>query len=285
MPKTGSWELDADIVAKLADATLQGTAKFAIKIETLTPYYWCSGHNPVTIGGDVFTPKGMKVPELTIGTTDSRSSLIVEDVSSALETQNYTERFSALQTEWYLGMVVGGVWQQIYALTWSIQQTHWRLGQFRFALAGGVGTYPRSGLPVFSRRCCLTFKGTHCASGPKAGNYTTAKTCDGSEANCEERHVLGGGSASASYILPFLGMPYAPEVGEVMVLKSPSMGDGGSSYTFGPGNTDGDQDKPGGWDRGSVPSADPNLNPNQPIGDFDAGLASAVGEFIESAVT
>ena len=281
--KTGGWALDATTISRLADATLQGTAKFAVNINDA--YFWCSGHEPVTISAQPFVPKGMKVPELTIGTKAARSSLIVEDTSSALEELNYTSRFSTLPAEWYMGIVVAGEWQEIYRLSWSIMQCHWRTGQFRFALHSSVGTYPRAGLPMFGRRCCLTYKGTYCARGDQGGagatGYATAKTCDGAEATCILRH--GAGVLGGPY-LPFLGMPYAPEPGESIELNAGISGTR-STYTFGQGYTR-DEDEPGGvFDRRSAaPSANPLWAKNQPIGDFDAGVTSAVGDFVDEAV-
>lgn len=295
--RPGGWDLPDAVVTKLNEATLDGVAKFAVRVKTTNPgaYTWCSGHEPVTISSVKYKPKGMKLPELELGGQDSKSSLIVEDIFDphgspwrSLAEHNYTERFSGLEVNWYLGWVERGSWQAIYAVTWYVKQCHWRTNQFRLELQGSAGKYPKAGLPAFSRRCNLTFKGTLCATGagPSLGTpYNGHVTCSGTEADCEARH----GTKGPSNILPFRGMIYAPEPGETIELRAPFVGGGGgASYTFGYGYTQRDRE-PGGKQGPDLPrvqaldSSGGAVTNGTPVAPDD-GSQQAVTDFIQSAL-
>lgn len=230
----GGWGITPVILEALRKATITGVAKFAVELSTTTPYRWTTGLRKVTIDSDVYYPKGMKIPSIDIASGEMSSSLTVEDVPttaspSCLAEHNYTERFSGLVMTWHLGTVSAGVWSSIYIMTWVVKACRWRLGQFQFNLAGTSGLNPRSGLPLFSRRCNLLFKGQLCSTGAGAPSYGGFSTCSGTEAECIARH----GATGPSNIIPFRGLLYAPEQGDSIKLNE------SASAVFGGGSIGG----------------------------------------------
>lgn len=229
----GAWGMTEATALLLRKAAIDGIAKFAVKLGTATPYYWCTGYEKVSIGGDVYTPKGMKVPDLKLSSGEAKAELTLEDIPNPdgspyknLAHHNYNERFSGKELLWYFGSVVAGAWSPIYSITWYVESCHFRLGQFILSLSGTTGKYPRAGLPMFSRRCNLIYKGVLCSTGPSTG-FGTYDTCSGSWADCELRH----GTADANNPIPFRGLLLAPEVGQTIKLNeysSTSFGHHGS---------------------------------------------------------
>lgn len=209
-------------VARLRKAALDGVAKFAVKLNTATPYYWCTGYEAVTIGGNAFQPKGMKLPDLNMGSGELTADLTVEDIVNpdgspymCLAHHNFTERFSGKQLTWYFGTVENGAWNAIYTITWYVESCRWRTGQFQFNLTGTTGKYPRSGLPLFNRRCNLIYKGTLCSTGPST-NFGSYATCSGTLADCQLRH---GVTVGPGVYVPFRGLLLAPEAGDTIKLN------------------------------------------------------------------
>jgi len=227
----GGWGLTPTILAILRRTTQDGIYKMAVKLHTTTPYYWCTGYESVTIDDSPYTPKAMNVPDLSLSGEDSRMTMIFGDVVdddatpyTSLADHNYTERFSGLRLDWWLGLYENGVWTQVYYLVWYVERCHWRDGEFRMELTGSVGTYPRAGLPPFTRRCNLLFKGTLCGY---AGGLTT---CSGSLEDCQVRLGTPSGDPwAAGNILNFRGANIAPEPGDVMKL-------GNQAFAFGQGS-------------------------------------------------
>jgi len=304
----GAWGLDQAQLGLLVNSARSGVAKLAVVIDTATPYLWCTGYEGLTetevrgSGSGSFVPRGMKIPTLNMTTSDSSSTLIVSDIPDpdatpyqSLEHHNYTERFSGLTAEWYMGFINEGSWVEIYSMSWFIKQCHWREGQFRFQLVGSTGMYPRAGLQAFSRKCNLIYKGTYCSTGSQSG-FGSYDTCSGSKADCELRH----GAEGAGNLLPFMGMEWAPEPGQVIKFNEYS------SYSFGygcsgrglyggdDGDTGGDGvgNDGGNWrmggrrvaadDPGDSATSPPSYTENQhAVGDF-INAAAATGPMDES---
>lgn len=168
-----------------------GAKKFAVKIGTTTPFYLCSGQDPITYDGDVYSPWGMEIGSINIAGGGRGASLTLDNVSGDLSTANFVETFSGVNIEihFFLRRRTES-WTHVISLAWTVESVSWNLETLSLDLTWGVGTRPRAGLEIASERCALATQ-WNINNIPKGGplcQYNGAENrCSGTWDDCKLR--------------------------------------------------------------------------------------------------
>ena len=176
-----------------------GHGRFAFSVAwNSTVLRYTTGDSAVTIDSEVFTPRAVEVPKITIGNDDETSfSFKVANEAPgdalSLSQRHLQVRFSGETMVWYFGVMTEDGWTEIYRYSWDVASGHidpyssW----FGFNLRSGVGTRPRAGQARWGRTCNLIVGGTTCGATP-------GSVCDGSLARCA---TLGRLDSNRSLVL------------------------------------------------------------------------------------
>lgn len=129
------------------------SVKAAVEIDITSPLRYCTGADPITISGDVYTPRALSFGDIEITSPlQSRASVVVDDLDGTIRTLWYAERFSGTTVTYYLMILNNGTWTQVISLSWTVSTCAFnKRGQFQLNLLGGAGTRPRAGLMTGNR--------------------------------------------------------------------------------------------------------------------------------------
>jgi len=179
--------------------------KIAVEIGTSTPLRYCTGQEPVTISGAVYTPAVLTVSEVRVGALrSSEVRIAIADEDGSLSAAAYSGVSGAPATVYLLVESDDGTWSNpVELFSGRVAAVTLEDGvRLRLQVHGRVGLRWRVGLHEESRTCPLEFRGPLC-------QYSGADTtCERTWSDC----------ASKGNTARFRGLRYAPEPGELIDL-------------------------------------------------------------------
>ena len=195
-------------VYALAQAEAQGF-KMAVKIDTSSPLYYCTGSHPVVLDAQRYEPERiLQVVDLPMVKPNGASvRLDLADEDNTLVTTVRNEGLTDQTVTLTALLLDGTTWTKVY--TWSGLCTgcYGSGGTVTMTISGTGGLKTRAALSVGTRGCPHWYKGANCQYA------SSVATCRRTFDDCEDNH---GGTSQSRY---YGGLRYAPEPGEVISIR------------------------------------------------------------------
>jgi len=131
-----------------ADAQEHQAVVKCVKIDLATDLFYCDGLDPVTVGGDTYTPRGLLVPRASIAPQGSASlQVTLDDVDGVIGAVWHTEGgFAEVDVTVTEAAIVDGAWVATRTVAWSCDHcVRMPDGKFVMTLTGEGGLQPRGG--------------------------------------------------------------------------------------------------------------------------------------------
>ena len=131
-----------------ADAQEYQPVAKCVKIDLATDLLYCDGLDPVTVGGNTYTPRGLIVPKSPIGPQGAASLQIkLDDIDGVIGTVWHSEDgFAEVAVTITEAAIVDGAWVAIRTIAWSCDRcVRMPDGKFVMTLTGEGGLQPRGG--------------------------------------------------------------------------------------------------------------------------------------------
>lgn len=127
--------------------------KAAVDIDITSPLRYCTGADPVQVGGNWYTPRALKFDSIKMDAPlQATSAVVVDDLDGTIRALWYAERFSGVDVDLHILIRSGSAWTSVVTLEWYASTCAFnQRGQFRINLLGGAGTRPRAGLMTGNR--------------------------------------------------------------------------------------------------------------------------------------
>jgi hypothetical protein len=129
-------------------------AKLCVEIDAATPLRYCSGEDPVTVGGDLHLPRILIGRSFSlVNPSISKTTLKIDDGDKQIRSAWYADPFSGypVTITMLLREPSETVWTVGASLTWHCDKASFRANLFELRLRSSYGHRKRYGLEVGNR--------------------------------------------------------------------------------------------------------------------------------------
>ena len=129
-------------------------AKLCVEIDAAAPLRYCSGEDPVTVGGDLYLPRILIGRSFSlVSPSVSKATLKIDDGDAEVRTAWYADPFSGYQVTitMLLREPIETTWTTGAALSWHCDKGSFRANLFELRLRSSYGHRRRYGLEVGNR--------------------------------------------------------------------------------------------------------------------------------------